>query len=644
MKTTGLEAVLSALRGDSGLTGADKVEPGANPAFTAAFDEAARAAAQSSPTSRPGAANSKPTSPGREAASGGKSLPDTGSELPAEPSSQGPKTSPGDAGTADAAAVSGTETMTAAAFAPDEPLTPNPLRPGPEQAVVGAARTANGPATIPTSAAVAGAVPVAAGEAGADADTLPGGADRAVRAQTLTNAPGNAAAGNAGFAAAVRSALGVNQAAADSNGRAIPNAEVARGVTPDRAGGAALPGTTNTTATAVPTARAGEASGAPVTNNPLPSNPIANGTRTDGGPLTPAPATGAGETPRVPGGNPLTNNAVAAGTRTEGGTLTSPTTGAGETPRAEVANPSTNNPATNNPVATAARTEGVPITPAQSANAGETPRATVPEQARASTDPAPQAAAPATETMAQRAARLAAGLRPDANAQGRSAITSNGLDQDGPLSGVALQNTQDMRSAVVPEPRTIMPVPEPGAQPELSSRAVDAPASTASGLAPASARGADTTTSPSVMQLPDIRQAPQGSEFPQEILARVRMIQSQNGKEARLNLHPAELGRLQIAITSEGEATRVAFVVENAQAKEALEQAMPRLREFLQQAGLQLTDSSVAQQDFRDSSGFASGDDEAEQKGSALAGDSDGEQDAPGPSGSDPDRIVDAYV
>ena len=639
MKTTGLEAVLSALRGDSGLTGADKVEPGANPAFTAAFDEAARAAAQSSPASRPGAANSNPTPPSREAAAGGKSLPDTGSELPAEPSSQGPQTSPADAGTADAAAVSGTETLAAAAFAPDEPLTPNPLRPGPEQAIAGVARTASGPATIPASATLAGAVPVAAGEAGADADTLPGGADRAVQAQTLTNAPGNAAAGNAGFAAAVRSALGVNQAATDSSSRAIPNAEVARGVTPGQASGAALSGTTNTTASAVPTANAGEVSGAPVTNNPMPSNPVANGTRTDGGPLTPAPATGAEDSPRVPGANPLTNNAVAAGTRTEGGTLTPPTTGAGEAPRAEVANPSTRNP-----VATAARTEGGPITPAQSTNAGETPRATVPEQARASTDPAPQAAAPATETMAQRAARLAAGLRPDANAQGRSAITSNGLDQDGPLSGAVLQNTQDMRSAVVPEPRTVMPMPEPGAQPELSSRVVDAPASTASGLAPASARGADTTTSPSVMQLPDIRQAPQGSEFPQEILARVRMIQSQNGKEARLNLHPAELGRLQIAITSEGEATRVAFVVENAQAKEALEQAMPRLREFLQQAGLQLTDSSVAQQDFRDSSGFASGDDGAEQKGSALAGDSDGEQDAPGPSGSDPDRIVDAYV
>ena len=639
MKTTGLEAVLSALRGDSGLTGADKVEPGANPAFTAAFDEAARAAAQSSPASRPGAANSKPTSPGREAAPGGKSLPDAGSELPAEASSQGPQTSPADAGTADAAAVSGTETLAAAAFAPDEPLTPNPLRSGPEQAVAGAARTANGLATIPTSAAVAGAVPVAAGEAGAGADTLPGGAGRAVQAQTLTNAPGNAAAGNAGFAAAVRSALGVNQAAADASSRAIPNAEVARGVTPDRAGGAARLGTTNTTASAVPTASAGEASGAPVTNNPLPSNPVANGTRTEGGTLTPAPTTGAGETPRVPGANPLTNNAVAAGTRTEGGSLTPPATVAGEAPRAEVANPSTNNP-----VATAARTEGGPVTPAQPASTRETPRATVPEQTRASTDPAPQAAAPATETMAQRAARLAAGLRPDANVQGRPAITSNGLDQDGPLSGAVLQNTQDMRSAVVPEPRTVMPMPEPGAQPELSSRTVDAPASTASGLAPASARGADTATSPSVMQLPDIRQAPQGSEFPQEILARVRMIQSQNGKEARLNLHPAELGRLQIAITSEGEATRVAFVVENAQAKEALEQAMPRLREFLQQAGLQLTDSSVAQQDFRDNSGFASGDDGAEQKGSALAGDSDGEQDAPGPSGSDPDRIVDAYV
>ena len=238
MKTTGLEAVLSALRGDSGLTGADKVEPGANPAFTAAFDEAARAAAQSSPASRPGAANSNPTPPSREAAAGGKSLPDTGSELPAEPSSQGPQTSPADAGTADAAAVSGTETLAAAAFAPDEPLTPNPLRPGPEQAIAGVARTASGPATIPASATVAGAVPVAAGEAGADADTLPGGADRAVQAQTLTNAPAMQQLAMPALPP-VRSALGVNQAATDSNGRAIPNAEVARGVTPGQASGAA---------------------------------------------------------------------------------------------------------------------------------------------------------------------------------------------------------------------------------------------------------------------------------------------------------------------------------------------------------------------------------------------------------------------
>ena len=200
-----------------------------------------------------------------------------------------------------------------------------------------------------------------------------------------------------------------------------------------------------------------------------------------------------------------------------------------------------------------------------------------------------------------------------------------------------------MTNAVVPEPRITMTTPEPGAQPELNSRAIDAPASAATGLASAPTR-TDTGTSPSAMQLPDIRQAPQGNEFPQEILARVRMIQSHGGNEARLNLHPAELGRLQIAITSEGEATRVAFVVENAQAKEALEQAMPRLREFLQQAGLQLTDSSVAQQDFRDSSGFADRDDTNQQNGSTLVADSDDDQDASEAATTDPDRIVDAYV
>jgi flagellar hook-length control protein FliK len=159
-------------------------------------------------------------------------------------------------------------------------------------------------------------------------------------------------------------------------------------------------------------------------------------------------------------------------------------------------------------------------------------------------------------------------------------------------------------------------------------------------------RAGESLTNTPLNNLPDLKAAPDSPDFPQEILGRLRMMQGQNGTEARLNLHPAELGRLQIAISSEGEATRVAFVVDNAQAKEALEQAMPRLREFLAQAGLQLADGSVSQQG--QSSDFGTGDG-SDAKGNALAAgesaDSGDEPDAATQGGGkDSDRIFDAYA
>ncbi len=159
-------------------------------------------------------------------------------------------------------------------------------------------------------------------------------------------------------------------------------------------------------------------------------------------------------------------------------------------------------------------------------------------------------------------------------------------------------------------------------------------------------RPAESAITSGVNNLLDIKAAPDAADFPQEVVARVRMIQGQGQTEARLNLHPAELGRLQIAITSDGDATRVAFVVDNAQAKEALEQAMPRLREFLQQAGLQLEEGSVSQQGHQDSAEFAQNDSSADDAQSAN-GNSVEENDVllstPGLS-SDPDRILDAYA
>ena len=65
-----------------------------------------------------------------------------------------------------------------------------------------------------------------------------------------------------------------------------------------------------------------------------------------------------------------------------------------------------------------------------------------------------------------------------------------------------------------------------------------------------------------------------------ELDTHLRVLKSSGGGEARLQLHPAELGRMTVSLTTEGNETRVAFIVENAQAKLAVEASLPRLRDL----------------------------------------------------------------
>ncbi|TMO57502.1 flagellar hook-length control protein FliK [Pseudoalteromonas phenolica] len=68
-----------------------------------------------------------------------------------------------------------------------------------------------------------------------------------------------------------------------------------------------------------------------------------------------------------------------------------------------------------------------------------------------------------------------------------------------------------------------------------------------------------------------------------------------NNKEAEIRLDPPELGSMQIRIRSEAEQAQVNFVVQNQQAKEALEQSMPKLKEMLAEQGIQLGESNIQQ-------------------------------------------------
>ena len=75
----------------------------------------------------------------------------------------------------------------------------------------------------------------------------------------------------------------------------------------------------------------------------------------------------------------------------------------------------------------------------------------------------------------------------------------------------------------------------------------------------------------------------------------LRVLKTEGGTEARLQLSPIELGRLAITIQTEGEETRVSFVVENSQARSAVESSLPRLRDMLEQSGLSLSDAEVTE-------------------------------------------------
>lgn len=76
---------------------------------------------------------------------------------------------------------------------------------------------------------------------------------------------------------------------------------------------------------------------------------------------------------------------------------------------------------------------------------------------------------------------------------------------------------------------------------------------------------------------------------------RVSAMLNINNKEAEIRLDPPEMGSMHIRIRSDAEQAQINFVVQNQQAKEALEQSMPKLREMLAEQGIELEESSIEQ-------------------------------------------------
>ncbi len=81
-----------------------------------------------------------------------------------------------------------------------------------------------------------------------------------------------------------------------------------------------------------------------------------------------------------------------------------------------------------------------------------------------------------------------------------------------------------------------------------------------------------------------------------QLKERVMFQVNQKIHSAEIKLAPEELGNMQIKVQLQQEQLSVQFVVQQAGAKEALEQQMPRLREMLEEQGIELKDGQVSQQ------------------------------------------------
>ncbi|WP_162299785.1 flagellar hook-length control protein FliK [Marinospirillum perlucidum] len=97
---------------------------------------------------------------------------------------------------------------------------------------------------------------------------------------------------------------------------------------------------------------------------------------------------------------------------------------------------------------------------------------------------------------------------------------------------------------------------------------------------------------------------------------RIQMMQTRGMQIAEMRLDPPDLGKMKIQLRVQGDQASVVFQSPNAQARDLMENALPRLREMMEEQGLSLTDASVSEESY-------SGDGE-QQEGEAGSGSSQG--------------------
>ncbi len=91
-------------------------------------------------------------------------------------------------------------------------------------------------------------------------------------------------------------------------------------------------------------------------------------------------------------------------------------------------------------------------------------------------------------------------------------------------------------------------------------------------------------------------------DFADAVKDKVMLTINQKLQQFDITLDPPEFGNMQVRVNLQGEQASVNFVVQNQQAKDALEQNMHKLRDMLSEQGVDVGDANVEQQDQQQNS------------------------------------------
>ncbi len=161
------------------------------------------------------------------------------------------------------------------------------------------------------------------------------------------------------------------------------------------------------------------------------------------------------------------------------------------------------------------------------------------------------------------------------------------------LDLTALQRAEGLSEARMEslQPRVLAPQPGQTLQAQLNTQFSQAPLTTA----PTAAASLDVTYAGLTQQTTDlIGTSVRDSAWGNQLGERVLMMAGNQLKTAEIRLTPAELGPLRVQVSVDDGATNVTFHAQHAVTREAIEQALPRLREMLAENGLSLGQADVS--------------------------------------------------